>query len=74
MGDAMGFCSVQEQPDLLAAACCAASLILVPLFVIGVTLGLLAIAIGGEIADRVRGRGAAPSDFRTIARELCHGR
>jgi hypothetical protein len=44
---------VQEKPDLFLAACCAASLILVPLFVIGVTLALSAIAVAGEIADNI---------------------
>jgi hypothetical protein len=46
--------TVHEGPDLILAACCAASLILVPLFVIAVTLTLLSIAIAGEIADRLR--------------------
>ena len=50
--------NLYEGPDLILAACCVASLILVPLFVIGVTLGLLGIAVGGEIADRTRIEGA----------------
>jgi hypothetical protein len=46
--------TVHEGTDLILAACCAASLILVPLFVIGVTVTLLAIAIAGEISGRTR--------------------
>jgi hypothetical protein len=63
---------VHEKPDLLLAACCAASLILVPLFVIGVTVVLFSIAVAGEIAGRVRGREAGLVDARTIAIGMCH--
>ena len=63
-----------EKPDLILALCCAASLILVPLFVVGVTLALSAVAVAGEIADRVRGREAGSADFRMIAHGMCRGR
>jgi hypothetical protein len=62
---------VHEKPDLLLAACCAASLILVPLFVIGVTVVLFSIAVAGEIAGRVRGCEAGLVDARTIAIGMC---
>jgi hypothetical protein len=48
---------VHEKPDLLLAACCAASLILVPLFVIGVTLVLFALAVAGEITGNIHPEG-----------------
>jgi hypothetical protein len=53
---------VREKPDLILAVCCAASLILVPLFVIGGTLVLFTIAVTGEIADSARGREAVFAD------------
>jgi hypothetical protein len=64
---------VHQKPDLLLAAWCAASLILVPLFVIGVTVVLFSIAVAGEIAGRVRGREAGLVDTRTIAIGMCTG-
>jgi hypothetical protein len=59
---------VHEKPDLILAACCAASLILAPLFVIGTTVVLFSIAVAGEIAGRVRGREAGLVDTRTYER------
>jgi hypothetical protein len=43
---------VHEKPDLILASSCFASLIFVPLFVIGVTVVLFSIAVAGEIAGR----------------------
>jgi hypothetical protein len=65
---------VHKKPNLTLASCCVASLIFVPLFVIGVTVVLFSIAVAGEIADRVRGREAGLVDTRTIAIGMCHGR
>ena len=65
---------MHRKPDLILAACCAASLILVPLFVIGGTVVLFSIAVAGEIVDRVRGREAGLVDARTIAIGMCNGR
>jgi hypothetical protein len=45
--------NVHEKPDLFLTPCCVASLIFVPLFVIGGTLVLLAIAVAGEVADNI---------------------
>jgi len=58
---------VGEKIDFALLACCAASLILLPLFVIGVVLALFAVAVAGEIADLGGGRA------RTIAPGNCHG-
>jgi hypothetical protein len=49
--------SVHEKTDWILTACCAASPILMPLFFIGVTLMLFAIAVAGEIADNIRPEG-----------------
>jgi uncharacterized membrane protein len=65
--------NVREKPDLVLAVCCAASLILVPLFVIGVTLLLFTIAVTGEIVERFRGRKAVFADTRSTAQGMCHG-
>jgi hypothetical protein len=65
---------VHKKPDVILSACCAVSLILVPLFVIGVTVVLFSISVAGEIAGRVRGREASLVDARTIAIGMCHGR
>jgi hypothetical protein len=65
--------NVREKPDLILAACCAASLILVPLFVIGVAVVLFSIAVAEEIAGRVRGREAGLVDTHTIAIGMCTG-
>jgi hypothetical protein len=48
---------VHEKPDRFLTPCCVASLIFVPLFVIGVTLVLLTIAVAGEIADNIHPEG-----------------
>jgi hypothetical protein len=66
--------NVHEKPDLILAACCAASLILVPLLVIGATVVLFLTAVAGETAGHVRGGEAGLVDTRTIAIGLCHGR
>ena len=63
---------MHQKPDLILAACCAASLILAPLFVIGATVVLFSIAVAGEIAGRIRGREAGLVDARTIAIGMCH--
>jgi hypothetical protein len=68
-----GGSNVHGKPDLILAACCAASLILGPLF-FGATVVLFSIAVAGEIAGRVRGREAGLVDTRTIAIGMCHGR
>ena len=65
---------MREKPDLISAVCCAAPLILVSLFVIGVTLLLFTIAVTGEIVDRFRSRKAVFADTRRIAQGMCHGR
>jgi hypothetical protein len=65
--------NVHRKPDLILAACCVASMIFVPLFVIGVTVVLFSIAVAGEIAGRVRGRETGLVDTRTIAIGICTG-
>ena len=65
--------NVHQKPDLILAACCAASLILAPLFVIGATVVLFSIAVAGEIAGRVRGREAGLIETHTIAIGMCAG-
>jgi hypothetical protein len=65
--------NVHQKPDLILAACCVASLILAPLFVIGTAVVLFSIAVAGEIAGRVRGREAGLVDTRTIAIGMCTG-
>jgi len=45
--------NVNEKPDPFRVPCCGASPIFVPLFVIGGTLVLFAIAVAGEIADNI---------------------
>ena len=62
---------MHEKPDLILASCCVASLIFVPLFVIGVTVVLFSIAVAGEIAGRVRGREAGLVDTHAIAIGMC---
>jgi hypothetical protein len=48
---------VHKETDWILTACCAASPILVPLFFIGVTLMFFAIAVAGEIADKIHPEG-----------------
>jgi hypothetical protein len=48
---------VHKETDWILTACCAASPILVPLFFIGVTLMLFAIAVAEEIAGNIRPKG-----------------
>ncbi len=44
---------MNEKPNPFRVPCCGASLIFVPLFAIGGTLMLFAIAVAGEIADNI---------------------
>ena len=65
---------MHKKPDVILSTCCVVSLILVPIFFIGVTVVLFSIAVAGEIAGRVRGRKTGLVDARTIAIRMCHGR